>query len=157
MNRYEKRLRQQCRQNFKSIFDKIFEKKTSVQCDNREPGLLIFPLHKRESLSAIAPGNVYFACTSLTCCSNGSRVQVFQLRTCLCLGATEVAGTGNQLQHVSLGHKGNKLFNESARCVRELSVNLSGLLTPSLSMKTMLRAPESPMESVDQPRPLTVE
>lgn len=42
-------------------------------------------------------------------CSNGSHVDVFALHARLCLGAVEVVGTGNQLQHVSFGHKGNKV------------------------------------------------
>lgn len=110
----------------KASLAKFSRKKTSLLYDNSEPGLLIFPLHKRESLSVTAPGNVYFTCTSLTCCSNGSHVQVFELHTCLCLGAIEVVGAGNQLQQVSFGHKGNKVsMSVRGACVNSQSTSVA--------------------------------
>lgn len=138
---------------WKHLWQNSWEK-TSLPYDNRAPGLPIFPLHERESLSATAAGNVYFACASL-----------FQWQPCWCvrITCTFVFGSrrsGRYRKSITareLWTQRKQGFSECTRCTCELSVDLSALLTPSLSVKTMLRAPESPMESVDQPRPLTVE
>lgn len=89
-------------------------------------------------------------------CSNGSHVDVFALHTRL-FGSRWSGGYRKSITACELWTQRKQGFNERTRCTCELSVDLSALLTPSLSVKTMLRAPESPMESVDQPLPLTVE